>query len=101
MELNTSTVPSGPYGIRLTVVDRTGNYPEPCIAWYRNGAGSSASSIPTSGWGCKCSGDLYDCLNFRSHDQAQACFNYCVGMGKGDIHKIDRDNDGIACENLK
>jgi hypothetical protein len=35
--LDTSTVPRGPYGLRLTVVDETGNYPEPCVVWYTNG----------------------------------------------------------------
>jgi hypothetical protein len=27
---NTDTVPAGEYGFRLIVVDKTGNYPEPC-----------------------------------------------------------------------
>jgi len=31
IEFNTRTVPAGAYQIRLTAVDRTGNYPEPCI----------------------------------------------------------------------
>lgn len=35
--LDTSTVPRGPYGLRLTVVDVTGNYPEPCEVWFTNG----------------------------------------------------------------
>jgi len=35
MEWHTYTVPSGRYELRLTVVDRSGNYPEPCIARMR------------------------------------------------------------------
>jgi hypothetical protein len=31
IEFNTRTVPRGAYQLRLTAVDRTGNYPEPCI----------------------------------------------------------------------
>lgn len=31
IEFNTRTVPASAYQIRLTAVDRTGNYPEPCI----------------------------------------------------------------------
>jgi hypothetical protein len=31
IEFNTRTVPKGAYLVRLTVVDRTGNYGEPCI----------------------------------------------------------------------
>ncbi len=30
IEFNTRTVPAGTYQVRLTAVDRTGNYPEPC-----------------------------------------------------------------------
>ncbi|MBN1658012.1 MAG: hypothetical protein JXA93_06395 [Anaerolineae bacterium] len=35
MMLNTSTVPSGRYGLRLTVIDRNGNYLEPCEIWWK------------------------------------------------------------------
>jgi hypothetical protein len=31
IEFNTRTVPAGAYQLRLTAVDRTGNYPEPCV----------------------------------------------------------------------
>jgi len=31
IEFNTRTVPRGDYQLRLTAVDRTGNYPEPCV----------------------------------------------------------------------
>lgn len=34
--IDASTVPRGPYGLRLTVVDVTGNYPEPCEVWFVN-----------------------------------------------------------------
>jgi TolB protein len=37
MKLDASTVPYGPYGLRLTVVDSSGNYPEPCEVWFYNG----------------------------------------------------------------
>jgi hypothetical protein len=36
MMLDARTVPRGPYGLRLTVVDETGNYPEPCEVWFIN-----------------------------------------------------------------
>ena len=31
VRLNLTTVPAGPLLIRLTAVDRTGNYPGPCV----------------------------------------------------------------------
>jgi hypothetical protein len=49
---------------------------------------------------CDCSGDLYNCSSFSTHRAAQACFDYCVGQGRGDIHRLDRNNDGIVCESL-
>jgi hypothetical protein len=101
LELNTTTVPSGPYGVRLSVIDHTGNYPEPCIVWYENLAGIIEQPVvPSTDWGCTCQPDLYNCDNFATHDQAQACFNFCTQEGRGDIHKLDRDDDGLACENL-
>jgi hypothetical protein len=49
---------------------------------------------------CSCSGDSYNCSSFSTHRQAQACYNYCVSQGRGDIHRLDGDNDGVACEAL-
>lgn len=49
---------------------------------------------------CDCSGNIYNCSDFSTQVQAQACYDYCVGQGRGDIHRLDRDNDGIACESL-
>ena len=36
-----------------------------------------------------------DCADFAGHDAAQAFF---VQAGSGDPHRLDRDNDGLACE---
>lgn len=49
---------------------------------------------------CSCSGDLYNCSDFSTHSQAQSCFDYCISQGTGDIHKLDSNNDGNACESL-
>jgi hypothetical protein len=49
---------------------------------------------------CNCSGNVYNCANFSTHAAAQACYNYCISIGRGDIHRLDGDNDGIACESL-
>jgi len=47
---------------------------------------------------CSCSGDTLNCTDFSNHSSAQACFDYCIQQGAGDIHRLDRDNDGSACE---
>lgn len=49
---------------------------------------------------CSCSGDSLNCSDFSSHTRAQACFDYCVSVGAGDIHRLDNNGDGDACEGL-
>jgi len=44
-----------------------------------------------------CSSNVYNCDDFSSHNQAQAVFEACL---PGDIHQLDRDEDGLACESL-
>lgn len=39
-----------------------------------------------------------DCPDFRSQAEAQATFDYWMARGKGDVHRLDRDDDGEACE---
>ena len=48
---------------------------------------------------CDCSGNIYNCSNFTTHSAAQECFEHCGGIDN-DIHRLDADKDGIACENL-
>ncbi len=49
---------------------------------------------------CDCSGNIYNCPNFSTHAQAQACFEYCLSAVGYDVHQLDGDNDGVACEAL-
>ncbi len=49
---------------------------------------------------CSCSGDNYNCSDFSTHNTAQQCYAYCISQGAGDIHDLDRDNNGSACESL-
>lgn len=49
---------------------------------------------------CSCSGNTLDCSDFSSHASAQACYNYCISIGAGDVHHLDGNNDGGACESL-
>lgn len=49
---------------------------------------------------CDCSGDHYNCTDFASTGAARACYRYCTGLGKGDVHRLDSDDDGLACESL-
>ena len=38
-----------------------------------------------------------DCSDFRTQREAQAFYET---QGPGDPHRLDRDNDGVACETL-
>lgn len=55
-------------------------------------------TLPPQSAVCSCSGDTLNCGDFSSHSSAQACFNYCISQGRGDIHRLDGNNDGTACE---
>lgn len=59
-------------------------------------------STPTAwqgapGAGCDCSSDTYNCPDFTDGND-QACFEYCMEQGAGDIHRLDWDNDLVTCE---
>lgn len=47
-----------------------------------------------------CDRDTYNCADFETQSEAQAALDYCVERGFGDIHKLDQDGDGVACESL-
>jgi len=49
---------------------------------------------------CPCDRDKLDCSDFSKQRKAQACYDYCVSKGVGDIHELDDDGNGLACENL-
>jgi len=46
-----------------------------------------------------CSYNAYNCTDFTTHAEAQAVYEYCGGVNN-DIHQLDRDKDGQACETL-
>ena len=48
---------------------------------------------------CTCTGNTLNCSDFDTNSEAQACFQQCGGTSN-DIHRLDGDNDGSACESL-
>jgi micrococcal nuclease len=54
------------------------------------------TTIPTEN---SCSSNVYNCGDFTTHAQAQATYEYCGGVDN-DIHRLDKDKDGQACESL-
>lgn len=47
-----------------------------------------------------CTENLYNCADFTSQSDAQLWLDYCKSLGYGDVHYLDGDEDGVACENL-
>ena len=64
-------------------------------------AGATTSPTPTftppSGEICLCIPGIYTCDDFFDLEEAQGCFDYCNAMGFGDIHNLDGNLDGLAC----
>ena len=52
-----------------------------------------------SGFEYICSYNAYNCVDFTTHAEAQAVFEACGGINN-DVHRLDRDQDGLACESL-
>jgi hypothetical protein len=52
---------------------------------------------------CSCEPDQYACLShyFPTRGGAQACYEYCFRVTGQDIHKLDLDRNGLACEALQ
>ena len=49
---------------------------------------------------CECWGNLYNCADFDTQSEAQACHDYCMGEVGFDVHRLDGNRDGLACESL-
>ncbi|MBZ0305101.1 MAG: excalibur calcium-binding domain-containing protein [Anaerolineae bacterium] len=68
------------------------------------GVNSTPVIIPTAGAGetiCDCNrSNAYNCSNFRTHAEAQTCYETCLAVTGRDVHGLDRDKDGRACETL-
>jgi endonuclease YncB( thermonuclease family) len=67
-------------------------------------AGRAKTENQTSGpagdiSGYACTSNIYDCADFSTHAMAQAVYEKCGGA-INDIHKLDSNGDGEACETL-
>ncbi len=61
-------------------------------------ASSEMQALPA---GCDtCSKNSYDCRDFETQPQAQACFDACMALAGEDVHNLDGGGDGVVCESL-
>ncbi|MDD5103069.1 MAG: YHYH domain-containing protein [Candidatus Peribacteraceae bacterium] len=47
-----------------------------------------------------CSTNIYNCPDFATHSEAQDVYEECLQKAGKDVHGLDGDDDGIACEDL-
>ncbi|MDD4287712.1 MAG: YHYH domain-containing protein [Candidatus Peribacteraceae bacterium] len=47
-----------------------------------------------------CSANIYNCPDFTSHSEAQEVYKACLEKAGSDVHGLDGDDDGVACEDL-
>lgn len=60
----------------------------------------TATPTPTRDIGNLCAADIFNCTDFATQVEAQAIYDHCMVIVGFDIHKLDRDGDGLACETL-
>ncbi len=69
--------------------------PEPPVmmapAEAENAASNSGSVV--------CSVNTYNCTDFKTQKEAQAVYEQCGGVAN-DVHKLDKNKDGNACDSL-
>ncbi len=69
--------------------------PRPNVVVLPTSTTGSSSALAAE---CPCDrGNALNCPDFTSQSQAQICYIKCGGLGS-DIHDLDRNEDGTACE---
>ena len=66
------------------------------LHWKKNSGNATVNGVNVTD---HCSFNTYDCEDFINHKQAQEIYETCGGTGN-DVHQLDRDKDGVACETL-
>ncbi len=75
--------------------------PTPTATFAQPTATATATATATLMAGpCSCERDLYNCSDFSTQAEAQACFDFCMDQVGRDVHRLDQDGNGIACESL-
>lgn len=96
---------SRPFGGNLTVVIQVRSAATPTAVPTQTRSPPAPTPLPTESplppaAVCGCSGNTYNCSDFSTHVEAQACYEYCLQITGRDIHELDGDNNGSACESL-
>jgi hypothetical protein len=77
------------------------NTPVPTVATTATASVPTATPTQPPPGNCTiCSFDAYNCGDFDTQAEAQACHDYCFEQVGYDVHRLDADDDGVACESL-
>lgn len=97
----TPTVPPTPLGTATATATATTAPQSTATATSTTAPQPTATSTTQPPGGCSiCSYDAYNCSDFSTQAEAQACFNYCWAQVGYDVHQLDADDNGVACESL-
>jgi len=69
-----------------------------CDDWEQPASEKPAPPLPDTA-DYICSHNANNCSDFATHTEAQAVFEKCGGVDN-DVHRLDADKDGLACESL-
>jgi hypothetical protein len=72
---------------------------ETLVATATQTATATATATTVAG-PCPCDADTLNCGDFSTQAEAQACFDHCMAITGRDVHRLDQNNDGVACESL-
>ena len=66
-----------------------------CVA---SQASESAVLESKTATACSCRSDRYNCDDFKTRREAREKYKCCMQKVGYDVHNLDGDSDGIACE---
>jgi len=69
------------------------------VPWEKQDTSASTEHDTSESTEYNCESDTYNCGDFSTQAEAQEVFEYCGGVGN-DIHRLDADGNGLACESL-
>jgi hypothetical protein len=88
-----AAVDNVPAGLPVTAVVVEAAEPTATPSWQREERGIIFTSE------CPCDqGDALNCSDFGIALDGQACYLRCMDLASRDVHDLDRDKDGSACE---
>lgn len=82
------------------ILNQSENDSQGVVVGEPNPNGENQTVPAGSGGQYNCDTDTYNCTDFQNQSEAQTVFDSCF-KNYGDIHGLDLDGNGKACENLK